>query len=282
MVHGARKSRVPDIIFILTFGLLAVVGGNITSSIVLHWLIEGFSVGDLLVFFLGIAAAFFGAIIAWRRRESTRALLAKVEQLPARSAPRQALICFLSTQTGLKQAPAPSGPVTVDMGQGRTIELVRQHAGTDVQLLGQSIRWPWEQLLRGVEAHAETLKLLYIIGSSDSGPQPGSFRQLPIAAQFLAPYLRSAQIRSARTAVDFENYEDLNSALDLAIHEAQLLGIRDRDICIDITGGQKPTSAAGTIATLNRDVVLQYVQTGGQKQALIYDVRYEADPKVGA
>ena len=43
-------------------------------------------------------------------------------------------------------------------------------------------------------------------------------------------------------------------------------------LCVDITGGQKPASIAGAIATLDNRVTIQYVQTGGAKQAHTYDL----------
>jgi hypothetical protein len=49
--------------------------------------------------------------------------------------------------------------------------------------------------------------------------------------------------------------------------------LADRDIMIDVTGGQKTASIAGASVTLNNDVVFQYVQTGGDPpEVFAYDL----------
>ncbi len=281
MAHGAGKTRWLDIGVIIFCGFLAATGGHIAATTIDHWLIESLGWSHLLVFSIAIVFAVFGAVGAWRYRESTRSLFAKVEQLQARASPRKALIFFVSTQSALKEIPPASGAATIDMGPGRSIELSRVDADSDAGRLGEHSRWSWEQILRGIGAHGKKLEFIYLIGSSDSESQTGSFRQLPIAAAFFEPYLKGSKIRLAEAAVDFENYASVSEALEKAIRAAKALGIGDQQICVDITGGQKPTSAAGTIATLNRDVVLQYVQTAGQKQALIYDIHYAGAPELG-
>jgi hypothetical protein len=55
--------------------------------------------------------------------------------------------------------------------------------------------------------------------------------------------------------------------------------VADHELCVDITGGQKPTSAAAGTFTMNKDVVLQYVQTNPPKDSHILDVRFLSPPE---
>ncbi len=46
----------------------------------------------------------------------------------------------------------------------------------------------------------------------------------------------------------------------------------EEDIIIDVTGGQKTTSIAGAVITLNSQVSFQYVQTNEPYKIMAYDV----------
>lgn len=52
-------------------------------------------------------------------------------------------------------------------------------------------------------------------------------------------------------------------------------GINDKDIVIDITGGQKPNSVVGAVVTFNRRIKAQYVQTEGDNAIIQYDVVHD-------
>ena len=54
-------------------------------------------------------------------------------------------------------------------------------------------------------------------------------------------------------------------------------GITDNDLSIDFTGGQKPASVVGAIASLNSLIQGQYIQTGAPWAALSYDLVEDPD-----
>jgi len=68
----------------------------------------------------------------------------------------------------------------------------------------------------------------------------------------------------------------LIAAFNKAIDVFKEQGIAEREIIIDITGGQKTVSIAGAVVTLNKNVTFQYVQTipdeSGKHKILAYDV----------
>ena len=80
-------------------------------------------------------------------------------------------------------------------------------------------------------------------------------------------------------ALDFENFEEVYDNLDAIRRHLDEEQTDESDLCVDITGGQKPTSAAAGLFTANKDVVVQYVQTNKPKKALTYDVRWFDWPK---
>jgi len=81
---------------------------------------------------------------------------------------------------------------------------------------------------------------------------------------------------------DFEDYDRLSSGLNYVLRALREQNnhqkkVRDKDIMIDITGGQKPTSVAAAAITFNRKVKMQYVQTNKPWNVVSYDVIYIND-----
>lgn len=63
------------------------------------------------------------------------------------------------------------------------------------------------------------------------------------------------------------------SGLGLKLREYEVEEkISEEDIIIDVTGGQKTTSIAGALVTLNSQVTFQYVQTNEPYNVVAYDV----------
>ena len=73
-------------------------------------------------------------------------------------------------------------------------------------------------------------------------------------------------------AVDFEKFEDVYETFNEIINKIQEIGkkegkkIKEHEIAIDITGGQKPISIAGALATLNRKTRIIYVNTNNKPE----------------
>ena len=73
-------------------------------------------------------------------------------------------------------------------------------------------------------------------------------------------------------AVDFEKFKDVYETFNEIINKIQEIGkqegkeIKEYEIAIDITGGQKPISIAGAFATLNRKTRIIYVNTNNKPE----------------
>lgn len=135
-------------------------------------------------------------------------------------------------------------------------------------------KWNWQQFLRGVRLHRKDLKTVYLVGSQDAGGKPGSFGFRDHARGLLQHYFPDAEIHCHDKALNFEEFDELAECLTDIIEHFKKEGYRDKDIVIDVTGGQKTTSIAGAVVTLNKKVTFQYVQTNEPNDVLTYDVEF--------
>ena len=133
------------------------------------------------------------------------------------------------------------------------------------------IRWNWQQILRGLSPHRSSLEHVYLVGSKGDN---GSFKDLDKATNFIGKYFKNIRIAKHDRAIDFENFDVLVKALERAILLLKKHDFTEKDIVIDVTGGQKTTSIAGAMITINSVVTFQYVQTSTPFKAWGYDVHY--------
>ncbi len=205
--------------------------------------------------------------------------------------PKTALVFCVSTQF-LNLGPQPDGRMLLSWkdreGHEKQRVLLRQNIGDDIQELDKlGFNWPWQQLLRGLEDPFATVRHIHLVGSQDHPESgPGSHRQLRECREFLAAYFRHRD-KSERVVFtvdhlpqDFENFKQLADLFDQIIRLEREAQVPERDLAIDITGGLKPVSVAGAMATLNNDVAVQYVQTNRPKKAYLYDLLYLAKPEL--
>jgi hypothetical protein len=287
-------------------GLVLAAGGT------LHWvatgseecilkMLDGQRPGGPLVWFTVIAGvlALLAALGAWAQRHVFREMRVRYK-LVSSQRPLPYLVLFVSKQRPRLLPDEPGsipeeGPLALaDAKNGVTLE--RKDLLADAKALGESLAWNWEMLLRGLAPHAGVLRRLYLVGSADTPAQPGALAQpgssheLRTAARLLAPYLATASrvatvsgaanlIKQWPTPVDFEDFEAVHSALEDIRRELDRERVGDRELCVDITGGQKPTSAAAGTFTMNKDAVLQYVQTNPPKASHVLDVRFLPAPE---
>lgn len=130
----------------------------------------------------------------------------------------------------------------------------------------------WQQNLRAARHHVKNgaLKKLILIGSLSEKAGSGTPESLQLARQFFTHYLKDKNVEilapglenPAVYSPDFEKLEATRHALKKAIEYS---GASDKDIIIDVTGGQKTASIAAMMVTLDRkDLMFQYVGTGSQ------------------
>lgn len=166
----------------------------------------------------------------------------------------------------------------------------------DIELLQETkFQWSWQQILRGVCHHYNSAKYIYIIGSDDTykteiingitekvKDKDGSFMYLDNAKSLLLAYKKDLVIETHETSVNFENFNALRSALATSIRwmrttdELKREVVNDKDMVIDITGGQKTASITGAMVTLDNNLTFQYVQTGGDNKVISFDVISQA------
>lgn len=219
-----------------------------------------------LLLALSIVALLTGVRLLWSLR--ARLIPARVEQLPEIQ-PRKVFIGFLST----------IDPTTVELKSGsvafkdknqnwQTIETIEQLANHESQL------GSWQQLARGILPHLPALECVILIPSSNNTGNEANaqasistaetavrvFEDLIQRSQAL-PAGHSVSIKTA-PAADFEDFGAVMEQLEWAIQQNKQ-SYKLSDMVIDVTGGQKTTSIAGALTTLDkRELDLQYVPTG--------------------
>lgn len=264
------------------------IAGLISVGVLCNWISSELSNAfgrhpwsHILIGFLCVVAAMF--ILAWLIEYRRKVFGTDCIEVVQGSGGGHCLIMFVSTQT----KPGYSGHTgalileftgkTKDEQNGR-VKLTGNLRG-DVEVMRETNpSWNWAPLLRGILPHLyprRTLRLVYLIGSVK-----GSVQELRACKQLIETYLIPFDIPSENVVthpegVPFEDHNRLIDALNQALASAKerFRDLRERDIVIDITGGQKPTSIAGASVTLNRDVYIQYVQTLYPFDVIKYAVR---------
>lgn len=128
----------------------------------------------------------------------------------------------------------------------------------------------WEMPLLAIRHHAERLEQLYVFTSAG---ESGSHHQFSVFYEIVAsayPQLKIIELTGEGT--DFENMAEVHKELDRLYSQFDhLKSYGSDDIMLDITGGQKPNSIAGALATLAEGRRFQYVSTVNKK-VLCYDL----------
>lgn len=191
------------------------------------------------------------------------------------------LIAFVSSlETGVLPLPTAGGP----------------------QLLNAN----WLPPLRSIERQLPVLRRVYLVGSpstiSAMGREiKGSLDELPAFVRVAKALLERRKAMCLPTpdvefvlvkqgvadrvlkgseekeeltayAIDFESYQDLLENFAHVIDQAGHAGFRENEVFLDITPGTKQASVAGAVITLNRDVVICYIDTN-TAEAIFHDGR---------
>lgn len=283
------------------------LGLVLSAGISLHWLatsvekcIESWLEGQHMTshhlwftIFCALLAPLLTAY-AWGYRHVFRELHVRYK-IESSSDPRPFLILFVSLQTVLTkpdQIP-PDGAMTLKEDGKEDVVLNRQDPLIDAESLAAAKhRWNWEMLLRGLHPHLRALRRVYLVGSADGSTARGTHHHLETLRRLLAPYLVAAKRADSisiatkmivpwNDPVDFEDFKAVDDTLNKIRETLLQERTEDHELCVDITGGQKPTSAAAGAFTMNKDVVLQYVQTNPPKRSFMHDVRLIAAPESG-
>lgn len=131
-------------------------------------------------------------------------------------------------------------------------------------------RCPWEMQMRLIEKYKGTLKYVYAIGSKKSCRQMRDFKK--IIKHFFKE--KEIEIIEHQEAIDFENLKENIDALKVAFEKLKEKGLKDSEILIDTTGGQKIQSIAGAFYSSTYDRYFAYVSTN-TKEVKVFDIIWE-------
>lgn len=200
---------------------------------------------------------------------------------------KQHILLFLSEikKNGVDDCLIPCG-ISLTGAFTEDLALLMRHKETTGRF------WSWEMPLRGISHHAESLKSIFLICSPQSIVQADKFMAL------LYRYRKSGQLAATvyvaerqedayaisqangpiagSHGIDFENLEQIKKAIDAVIGHLVTAGnAASHDLIVDITGGQKVTSIVAASMTFNREIPMQYVQTGGLNKVIAYDLDFK-------
>jgi hypothetical protein len=263
-----RRRWVPS----LSWHVLLATGGAVLA---LSWIADALK-GEVLFPWAGFDSVwpglavgmlvFYGCSVVVHRLQKSP--IRTLEQRPA--TPHRGIIFFLAPSK--QRVICKEGSLHIehlDLTGRNLVDAIQgiQHAG---------IRWPWQQILRGLATHLHKVRAVYLMGSPG---EHGSHGQTDLAASVIAHFAPGVRVISG-PAVDFENVQELLYAIFTAIHRLRSeCGLSDKDVIVDVTGGQKTTSIAGALITLNSsDITFQYVQTNPDYEVLSYNLKFEPLP----
>jgi len=126
----------------------------------------------------------------------------------------------------------------------------------------------WEMPFLAIQHHISKLQHIVLVSSSGgkrSSLESGLFIQL---VHSIYP-----NIRIEEQTVDFENLEQIFDWINHVYEKSRQEGLKESDVLVDITGGQKTNSIAAAIATLAIGRQFEYITTG-EKIVRSYDVGY--------
>ena len=136
----------------------------------------------------------------------------------------------------------------------------------------KNIRTPWQMPVVAIRYHLPELKNVYVILSSRSKTQFEDFVLL-IKKLFPEQNLNIVPIGLDKN-IDFENMEELKEIIEQTYDLIKRkYKSKDKEIIIDITGGQKLVSIVGALQTLIKDREFQYVSTSDYN-VKSFDIRY--------
>lgn len=189
-------------------------------------------------------------MFVWGSRQA-ELIVPVVRQGPAR--PARAIVWFLS----------PPGPVPPEE--------------TDPEKMRS-----WRMAYEAIAWHRQRgeLEHVIVIPSADSGSKRDgtshyfeAFRRtMAKATGVSADCIRLAP--DCRNGVNFESASELVQALAKVMEELSAQGLKDQDVVIDVTGGQKPPAVIGGIIGLGEGRRIQYVSTSDY-DVIEYDITLE-------
>ncbi len=124
----------------------------------------------------------------------------------------------------------------------------------------------WRMPYEAISYHLPKLENVVVITSNRSSPQFSTFKEL---VRTVFPKDLNVEERKLKS---FESVKEIFKEINSIYKALKNSGIKERDVIIDVTGGQKTNSIAAAFMTLYYDREFQYVSTQNYK-VKSYDVR---------
>jgi hypothetical protein len=225
---------------------------------------------------LGVFAALLLFSAAWLRRVFRRLRARSLETRLVQA--RKHLVLFLSENS------RPPSPVPLNGSIEDDLRALVAHKEKTRQF------WNWEQPLRGMAAHASKAPRVKLLCSEESIQRILDFRENVLkpytggcfrGARFevlLAKSRRFVDLSSLQVApgaeegLKFLDFDDVSRGLSMALELLEQEGVRDEEVTVDFTGGQKIPSVAAAVATFDRKLQAQYVKTNPDYEAVTYRI----------
>ena len=124
----------------------------------------------------------------------------------------------------------------------------------------------WRMPYEAVKYHIPRLEKLVVVTSKDSSAQ------FPLFKELMNLIFNNKMEIEERKLKSFESVKEIFKEIDSIYKNLKERGIKERDVIIDVTGGQKTNSIAAAFMTLYYDREFQYVSTQNY-EVKSYDVR---------
>jgi hypothetical protein len=186
------------------------------------------------------------------------------------------LIVFLSLALEAKCKPDLT-PTGCDLQPGPDADFGRDFDALKKAKQEGGAFWPWEQTLRAVHHHRDSLQELYLICSPETLGQAAKFAaivrryqpfgKLPIYVAGAVNdrfELREVSQLEHFSGIDSNHFNRVARTLRALIEKLKREHPHE-DIIADFTGGQKPSSAAVIAEAMTQEIYAQYVDTNSAK-----------------
>lgn len=272
-------------------GLVVLVAGSGTA---VHSLAEGEPVRTWVTATWLLAASAL-CVLAYRRgRSELFAPRTRYSEGLRPVSPRKHLVLLLSEDASRKHRtqtwPDSFGPMPASLDEAFGVFDARKAADPNAP------KWNWEIPFRGIQKHRSILTGVTLVPSTTSILQVEEFARIfdhwvarmepnrTIALNVwtqgrdegtgtLVELGAAGPSLGAEQGFNFEHFDILSATIRELIETLkEHHGLRDSDIQIDVTGGQKPTSIVAAAVTFRSSVEAQYVCTNDTNRVVSIDV----------
>tara|TARA_B100001094_G_scaffold311560_1_gene347339 strand:+ start:768 stop:1697 length:930 start_codon:yes stop_codon:yes gene_type:complete len=124
----------------------------------------------------------------------------------------------------------------------------------------------WQQTLRGLNGQTDNLEKIILVHSQEMEIKTHGGRDIDRLKAWLESYNQDTKtqfnVKAHDTPVNKDSIKEYYRAFDKII-QTESQNYDERDIVLNITGGQIPASVAGSLATLHNNVIMQYINNAG-------------------